>query len=294
MIAHVAAAGEGRGRVVLQLASSGRINEAAIDAALHLATAFQAEVEALFVADPQLFALAQFSFAREIAFSGRASRALSESDVEADLAHLASAMQRRVSDAARALGVPCIGRMSRGELVGALTVACAEPGPWNAVVLSVQPCEVSPDLVAQILSEVGGTTGVVIAGSHAGLKAVAGTDPGPVAAVVEDLDDLPALLRSAAPLSPGAPAGVRLVMLAASDEHLSWMDGQARLALGEAAEDVIVPLVMTDNGAASAIAALNSLAPRLVVARIARPFGGGLASDPQLLDRLSAPLLLLR
>ena len=60
MIAHVAAAGEGRGRVVLWLGSSARTSSSAIDAAIVLARAFQSEVESLFVEDRQLFDLADF------------------------------------------------------------------------------------------------------------------------------------------------------------------------------------------------------------------------------------------
>ena len=57
MIAHVAAAGEERGRVVVWLPTAGRASSPAIEAAMMLARAFGSEVESLFVEDKQLFDL---------------------------------------------------------------------------------------------------------------------------------------------------------------------------------------------------------------------------------------------
>ena len=64
MIAHVAAAGERSGRVVLWLGGSAEASRFAIEAAMLLGQAFQAEVESLYVEDKQLFDLADFPFAR--------------------------------------------------------------------------------------------------------------------------------------------------------------------------------------------------------------------------------------
>ena len=49
MIAHVAEAGEDRGRVVLRLGSSGRLSDIALEAAMRVAQAFQSEIESVFV-----------------------------------------------------------------------------------------------------------------------------------------------------------------------------------------------------------------------------------------------------
>lgn len=290
MIAHVAAAGEGRGRVVLHLAASGRMSDAAIDAALHLADAFQSEIETLFVADEQVLAFAQFPFAREIALTGRRSRNLSPADVETDLGHLAAALHRRVAAMAKRREICCSSRLIRGEPVTALATACAEPGPWNAVVLSGLPGELSPDLVPRLFAEVEGTTGIVIAGGNAG----AAPATGPVVALVEDLDDLAALLRSASRLAIPPGAGVRVVLAAKTQEQWAWMDGQARLALGEDAGDVIGPAVTGEDGASAAVQGLNALCPRLVIARFARDLGANLATHPETLAGLRSPVLLLR
>ena len=74
MIAHVAQAGEDRGRVVLQL-GSGHPSAIALEAAVRIARAFQSEIETVFVQDEQLMDCADFGFVREISLTGREHRA---------------------------------------------------------------------------------------------------------------------------------------------------------------------------------------------------------------------------
>ena len=71
MIAHVAEAGEDRGRVVLRLDPAVRPSRAALEAAVRVAQAFQSEIESLVVADQQLFEIAAFPFACQISRSGK-------------------------------------------------------------------------------------------------------------------------------------------------------------------------------------------------------------------------------
>ena len=73
MIAHVAEAGEGRGRVVLHLTHAAP-SPVAIEAAVRVARAFQSEIESLFVEDAALLDIAAFPFACEISLSGRQRR----------------------------------------------------------------------------------------------------------------------------------------------------------------------------------------------------------------------------
>jgi hypothetical protein len=51
MIAHVAEAGENRGRVVLHIGAGRQVADIAIDAALRVALAYQSEIETLVVED---------------------------------------------------------------------------------------------------------------------------------------------------------------------------------------------------------------------------------------------------
>lgn len=290
MIAHVAAAGEGRGRVVVHLAPSGRISNAALEAAFLLARAFQSEIETVFVEDERVLALAQFPFAREIGLSGRTSRSLTLANVEAELANLASGLQRRVADMARRCEVLCSGRQGRGELVKVLAEACAEPGPWNALVLTAPPGDLDGGVLHRLFEEVSGTTGIVVAGR----SAAAAPAEGPIAALVEDVDDIPPLLRSAARLAIAPSQGLRLVLAAHSEAEAAWMEGQARLALGEGESVPMGALILAADGGRSAMHHLNSLKPRLVVARFARALGEVLATRPETLADLKCPLLLLR
>lgn len=290
MIAHVAASGEGRGRVVVHLAPSGRLSDAALAAALLLAKAFQSEIETIFVADEEVLALAQYPFAREIGLSGRTSRSLTLKDVEAELANLASGLQRRVADMARQCEVLCSGRLGRGELVKVLAEACAEPGPWNALVLTAPPGDLDERVLGRLFEEVSGTTGIVVAGRSAS----AAPAEGPIAALVEDIEDIPQLLRSAARLAIEPSQGLRLVLAAHSESEAAWMDGQARLALGDGETVPMGTMMVPADGGRTVVQHLNALQPRLVVARFARPLGEVLATRPDTLADLKSSLLLLR
>ena len=135
MIAHVAEAGEFRGRVVLQFAS-GRPSPVAIEAAIRIARAFQSEIESLFVEDTQLIELSGFPFAREISFSGRSTRTITSGDIERDIRFAFSEARRRVEAHARRAEVPLRQTIVRGEPVKALAAACAECGPWNLIALA--------------------------------------------------------------------------------------------------------------------------------------------------------------
>jgi len=87
MIAHVAEAGEARGRVILRIARAP--DAAAIRTAVRFARAFKAELEGLFVEDTNLMTLCGHPFAKLFDGPGRALRGIDE---------------RRMRDAFRAAG----------------------------------------------------------------------------------------------------------------------------------------------------------------------------------------------
>ena len=91
MIAHVARAGEDRGRVVLRLCPTCHQSEVALEAAIKVAQAFDAEVESLFVEEQQLIEMASFPFASEISLAGRSRRALSPATIESEMRGMAAA-----------------------------------------------------------------------------------------------------------------------------------------------------------------------------------------------------------
>ena len=99
MIAHVAAAGERRGRVVLWLGGSAEASRFAIEAAMLLGQAFQAEVESLYVEDKQLFDLVDFPFARAIGSAGEGWRPLPQATLEREMRFAGAALHRQVAEA---------------------------------------------------------------------------------------------------------------------------------------------------------------------------------------------------
>jgi hypothetical protein len=106
--------------------------------------------------------------------------------------HLAAQGTRRQLEAlARKAEVPLRCRVVRGEPLRALTIACAEVGPWNVVALGEPFAAGNGALLKQMLAEVSGTTGIVTVGPRA--RRVSG----PVIVAVEARAALPDMLRLA-------------------------------------------------------------------------------------------------
>ena len=122
MIAHVAAAGERSGRVVLWLGGSAEASRFAIEAAMLMGQAFQAEVESLYVEDKQLFDLADFPFAKVIG-GDEGWRPLPQATLEREMRFTAAALHRQVAEAGRAASVPCHARVVRDEPLRALSLS---------------------------------------------------------------------------------------------------------------------------------------------------------------------------
>jgi hypothetical protein len=287
MIAHVAESGEDRGRVVLHL-KSGHPSAIALDAALRVARAFGSAVESLFVEDEQLFDCAAYGFVREVSLSGQQSRVLSPDAVMRDLHFAAQGARRQIEALARKAEVPLRCRVVRDEPLRALSVACAETGPWNVVALS-EPFGAGDGLLfKQLLGEVSGTTGLIAVGPKA--RRVTG----PVVIALEDTDLLPDMLRTAERFAALDEAGIVLLLVASDEEQLERMDGEVRLVV-EAREDVRIQSAAVARGAAAAVAeTLRRLNGGIVICRfggLVVPEGGDLAP---LASVLECPLFLVR
>ncbi len=278
MIAHVAESGEESGRVVLHF-SSAQPNALALAAAIRVARAFGSEVEMLFVEDEQLYDCAAYTFVREVSLTGRQRRVVSAADIGRDLHFAARGARRQIEALARRAEVPLRTRVVRDEPLRALSVACAERGPWNVVALA-EPFTGNGALLHQLLLEVAGTTGLVVVGPKA--QRVEGF---PVA-VVEDIQRLPDMLRTAERLAALDGTQVVLLLVASEVERLHSMDGEARLVL-EGREDVRIEIAAATHGAAVVIAeALRRLRGGFVICQLGgllvpdegdlRPLAGGL------------------
>lgn len=286
MIAHVAAAGEGRGRVVLWLGSSAQTSASAIDAAMLLARAFQSEVESLFVEDRQLFDLAEYPFARVIGSDGSGWQALPRADLERKMRFVGAALLRKVAEAAQRASVPFQGRVVRDDPLRAVARACAENGPWNVVTIA-EPFGAGDEIrLYEVFANVVDTTGVVIAGP------MARRTHGPVVVVVEQFERLEPMLRAAERLASVTGGDVRVMLVGDRLDDLSWMEGRVRLLFGAASPPHLETV----------LAARGDAVPVMEAARrhkggfLLMQYGGQVISQETSLRPLSAldcPLLLV-
>jgi hypothetical protein len=223
MIAHVAAAGEQRGRVVLKLGCR-QPSPVAIAAAVRLARAFQSELESLFVEEQQLFDAASFPFVREISLSGRHTRDVTPETIARQMRHVAQDMMRRIEAMAREAEVPTRSTIVRDDPVQAMARACRECGPWNVIALADCTMPATGEAIRDLFDQVLDTTGVVLTGPNAR------TTEGPIAVALEDAAHLESMVRAAQRLVPEDQEGRVVILLIADDEtRLAELEGQTRL-----------------------------------------------------------------
>src|SRR5262245_35724886 len=258
MIAHVAQSGEDRGRVVIQIRSR-HPSGVAMQAAVQIARAFGSDLESLFIEDKQLFDCAAYGFAREISLSGRQSRPLSIDSMMRDLHLAAQGTRRQLEALAREAQVPLRCRVVRDEPLRALTMACAEVGPWNVVALGEPFGGGYCAILKQLLAEVSGTTGIVTVGPRA--KRVAG----PVIVAVEEMAELPDMLRLAERLASVEGAEVVLLLVAASEADLAQMEGEARLVVEDREGVRFEPVAVARGASASMAETLRRLRGGMVI-----------------------------
>jgi hypothetical protein len=287
MIAHVAETGENQGRVVLQLGSA-RPSVVAMEAAVQIARAFQSEIESIFVEDKQLFDCAAYAFVREVSLTGRASRAVTADAMTRDLRLAAQAARRQLEAMARRAEVPLRSRVVRDEPLRALSIACAESGPWNVVALAEPFAPGNGSLLRQLIMEISGTTGLVMVGPKA--RRITG----PVVAAVEDAQRIPVLLRAAERLAALDGAPIVLLLIAPDEERLAQIESHARLVVAER-EDVRIELAAVAHG--ETVVAAEALR-RLPIGFLICQFGGLVVPDEgdlrPLASVLECPLFLVR
>jgi hypothetical protein len=260
----------------------------ALDAAFRIAQAFRSEIESLFVEDRQLLDLASFSFAREVSFSGRTTRALSVDGIAREMRLAARAVSRRVAELARQAEVPLRCSIVQDEPVQALASACTEHGPWNVIAFADSFALGNGEALREILERVSGTTGLILVGPEAKR-----TD-GPVVVAVEDMLHFEPMLRSAMRLLPEEDGEVALLLVADDPYQGHWMESQARLALGDTQRVRIITGIDT-RGSGPVVA---EMLRRLRAGFIIGHFGGVLipASGDlrHLASSLECPLFVMR
>lgn len=286
MIAHVAEAGEDRGRVVLRLGPTARHSPIAVAAAMRVAAAYGSELESLFVEDAQLFDAVRFPFVHEIDVSTGAVRDLAPEALSRRLRATAGLVQDQVADHASACGVRVRAGIVRADPLVALAEACSASGPWNVIVLGDAIAADDMTGLSAMFDAVVDATGVVLVG------AAAASDCGPVVAVVEDLARLPPMLRAAQRLAATTGGRIDLVFLAADAEFATWMESQARLAIGDSPTVSIAAVEVADRSS-RAVECVAALRPGFVIAQF-----GGLLVHPDdtsgSIAQLTCPIFLVR
>jgi hypothetical protein len=287
MIAHVAEAGEARGRVVVRTTSA-HASDVALQAAVMIAHAFHSEIESLYVEDAELIAMSRFPFVREVSNMGAVAKSLTPNDIIRDLRYQYAGLHRRLEVLAAPSQILVRQRVVRDEPLRALAITCADCGPWNVVVLTEPFSASSGSSIAALLDNVEDATGLVIVGPRASRTS------GPVAMILEDIDALAGMLRAGDRFVAGTETPLILAIVAADSETASWIDAQARLILGERTDLHIVHLPLAHAEPALAAEAIRRLKAGFVIARF-----GGLAVPAAddlspLAAALECPLLLSR
>lgn len=285
MIAHVAEASEGSGRVLLWLDPSLLAAPQALEASVRLAYAYGSELETIEVDPPHLDAVAQLPLGR-VGFRAPLNIAHAGDEIAARQT-LSDGHRARVDKIASQFGVPVRHARSTGEAIDRLAHLCTVRGPWNIIVLSRTPSLDLASVVANVFANVSGATGVLVGSRR--IEAWGSR----VAVVVEDGERLPSMLRTAERLT-GTAGKTHLVIASVTKTAYRDLDAQARL-LTAGSESIKFEATGPTLGVDGALdEQLSGCQPSLVIAR----FGGTLLSDGRALSRClavtGAPFLLVR
>ena len=292
MTAHVAERGEGRGRVVLRLDSTGRASDAASDAAIVVAKAFGAGIESLLVEDRQVYDAAGYAFAREITTANASERELAVAEMERRMQLAARAAGRRIATLAAEASVPVDLRYVRDTPVGALVHACQSAGPWNVVALGEARNAATLARLGDLFERVTGMTGIVVAAARPVRR---GREAGgPIVAIVEHPERLAGMVRTASRIAAVANAEVVVALLAPSRAAMSWLAGEVRAALLHDERVLLAELSQPGGGVAVVAESLRRMRAGFVIAELgglALPEGADLRP---IASALECPLLVVR
>jgi len=288
MIAHVAEAGEQRGRVVLKLGCL-QPSKVALEAAIRVAQAFRSEIESLFIEEPAVYDAARLSFTREVSLSGRQSRDFTVESMAREMRHLAEQLIRQVDMLARTAEVPTRSIIVRDEPLKAMAEACRACGPWNVIALADCRMPRSGAEIRQLFDEVADTTGLLFVGPKAR------TSHGPVIVAIEDAERVEDLVRTASRLVlPETEPAMQLLLVADDETRLGELDGQVRLALGPKSELQILRAAPAHGSPLGPAETLRRLRGGFVIAELGRrlvPLSGDLG---HLAAALECPILVVR
>ena len=287
MITHVAEASENKGRVIV-VDTQGRPAAGALDAAVLIARAFGAAIEALIVDRRDVHDLALYPFARAVSLATGRATMLAPVAVAEDRALLAAAAHRALGRHAARAGIGFASRTWRSDTLAAIAETCRRLGPWNVLVIADPAPRVEHRVVEAALAGELQATGLVLAGP------LAMDARGAIVAVIEDAGRAPHLLRTALRLAAVEARAVELLLLASDPGRRDVLEGQLRLMLDDGDAPTIHLAEPTRGVARAAIRSLHQRTPGLAIVA-----GGGAlaesAGDAATLPaQLACPVLITR
>jgi hypothetical protein len=281
MIAHVAAASELSGRVVLWFDPESKCTPEMLDAPVRLAAAYDAEIETIVV--DQSADNGGGVPIRNVACT----RASDVHSVEHRFELLAQRCRRTVERAGSVRRIQVRHAFAQGDAVDRISEMCLARGPWNIVALAHIPAVGGYSVMGSLLANVSGATGFLLCVDEPVNKKPR------VVVIVEDADRLPSMLRAAERLSEPGNA-VHVVLGAETAAEYAELEEQTRLLTADAPAVTFAAVGPTYGVPGALTDAVARMKPSFVVAR----FGGAALADGRELSRASAamraPILLVR
>lgn len=283
MIAHVAAAYEDSGRVVLWLDPESKCSPELLDAPVRLAAAFDADIETIIV-DQEPDDRGGVPVRRVRSIAGASEQAI----VISRRFQLLAERCRRLTESVGAVHRVNIRHLNaHGDAIDRISEMCAANGPWNIVALARMPALGGHSVIGSLLANVSGATAFLLCGDKPADEIAR------VVVIVEDEERLPSMLRAAERLS-GASGVICIVIGAETSAEHAEIEAQARLMAGSADRVVFETAGPTFGVPGALTETIMRLKPSFVVAR----FGGSALADGRELARASAatraPILLVR
>jgi hypothetical protein len=275
------------GRIIVEV-RTGRPSDVALAAAVKLARALNAEIESIFVEDPELRAVAGLPFVREISFMGGQRRSLSLGDLDRDLQLAAGALRRRMEVLARGAQVPMHFHVVRDEPNRAVALICEACGEGSLVALGEPFGAANVQMLRRLIAGGAGVRGVSLVGPAASRMS------GPVIAAVEDFAGLRRTFEIADHLARALDEQLDILLIDRDPAVINDLERAAH-DLARARERTTVVLAQAAHGEPQVVAeAVRRRGGGFVVAQYGGLFVPSEGSLDHLLQALECPLLLLR
>jgi nucleotide-binding universal stress UspA family protein len=259
---------------------AGRPSSTALDAAIGLARALEADVVGQYVEDQTLLSVAGLSCVREVSFGGRRAPTLSFARLETDMMEASTALKRDLLRRAAQAGVPVDCAVVRDDPDTALASLCVA----RTVVALTEPFDATQGRLLPRLFAECAVSGALVCGAHASQT------QGPLVVLVTATAGLNGLLEAAASLLEAGERDLVILTLGHDAAETAAFTTAARIATGYDSSVRIDP-VEARRGPGMIADTARRLGAGLLMARWSPEVA---AFVPALVPALDCPLLLLR